>query len=222
VNANLQAFKDTVQRRWPSILYPDFPTPTPTPTTPSADSATPTPTPSRCLCNIHDPIRSPRLEGLDDGFLADITNTWSISSPPPPPPIMSPPNTEPGFNVNFELEPPLRFQQTFPCLQLQASQAQHIFRATRETPSSSSHPKAKASRQQEALRLAVENGYVSMVRLLIQHGTDVNFRDQDGETVLLLAIGADDAEMVEVLLENHADGNNVCYFLDMLPIALSL
>ncbi|KAL7940162.1 hypothetical protein V8C42DRAFT_338363 [Trichoderma barbatum] len=58
----------------------------------------------------------------------------------------------------------------------------------------------------EALRIAVANGHVSMVRLLIKHGADVNAPVGElGRTSLHDAVAENDANMVELLLDNGAD-----------------
>ncbi|KAL7952190.1 hypothetical protein V8C34DRAFT_156645, partial [Trichoderma compactum] len=58
----------------------------------------------------------------------------------------------------------------------------------------------------EALRIAVANGHVSMVRLLIEHGADINASVGElGRTSLHDAVAENDAKMVELLLDNGAD-----------------
>lgn len=41
---------------------------------------------------------------------------------------------------------------------------------------------------QSPLHLAVQQGYSSMVEILVKHGADVNAEDQDGDTGLHLAL----------------------------------
>jgi hypothetical protein len=182
VNAEFQAFMESVQQpRGSSLIYPDFPTP-------PTDPASPDHRHWNVSVGIGDIMRRQCGDGLDDAFLPEIANRDPASLPPPPTPHMMLPSDP----VSLEL--PLLFQQPFPNPQQQTSQTQQSLRA---------------DRQQEALKLAVANGHIPMVRLLIEHGTDVNSRDRDGRTVLLCAVEADDAEMVELLLESHADSNNV-------------
>jgi uncharacterized protein len=53
----------------------------------------------------------------------------------------------------------------------------------------------------------VENGYVSMVTLLLEKGVDPNVKDSMGRTALLLAVSNGKEEVVELLLEKEADLN---------------
>ncbi|KJZ77712.1 hypothetical protein HIM_02889 [Hirsutella minnesotensis 3608] len=59
------------------------------------------------------------------------------------------------------------------------------------------------------LKLAISNGHLSMVRLLIKHGANVNARGDMGKTALHEAVQANDRNMVEVLADSGADLNAV-------------
>ena len=52
---------------------------------------------------------------------------------------------------------------------------------------------------------AARNGDTEIVRLLIDHGADVNVVNEDGQTVLYCAGGHGHLDTVRVLLENNAD-----------------
>lgn len=45
------------------------------------------------------------------------------------------------------------------------------------------------------------------MKLLLEHGTDVNVRASRGQMVLMIAAGASDPEIVRLLLPYHADVN---------------
>jgi len=56
------------------------------------------------------------------------------------------------------------------------------------------------------LMIAAENGNLEIVKLLIEHGSDPNARQQaGGHNALINAIHGQHLEVVKYLLENHAD-----------------
>lgn len=57
------------------------------------------------------------------------------------------------------------------------------------------------------LQMAVNDGHLEVVRLLLKHDADVNATNPTGSTALHVAAGWDDGEMVELLLEYKADVN---------------
>ena len=57
------------------------------------------------------------------------------------------------------------------------------------------------------MRAAIQ-GYVAVIRTLHANGADVNARDANGRTALILAAAADKRDAVKVLLESGADSNN--------------
>jgi ankyrin repeat protein len=60
---------------------------------------------------------------------------------------------------------------------------------------------------QTVLHRAAQNGHIKVMKLLLEHGADVNARDDRGQTPLIIAAGASDPAMVRLLLSYHADVN---------------
>ncbi|XP_028131464.1 putative ankyrin repeat protein RF_0381 [Diabrotica virgifera virgifera] len=65
-----------------------------------------------------------------------------------------------------------------------------------------------------SLHIAALEGYTTLVKLLIKHGADIEFENDDGETPLLLAIKSNEGynlkdvdSLVNILIENEADVN---------------
>ena len=50
-----------------------------------------------------------------------------------------------------------------------------------------------------ALMLAVERGHLDSVRALLEHGADVNLRDNQGSTALVYAKKQEEGELVRLL-----------------------
>src|SRR5205085_2276760 len=65
----------------------------------------------------------------------------------------------------------------------------------------------KDTRGQTALGLASEVGDVSIMRLLLAKGAEVDSRNQEGETPLFKAATSLRADAVRLLLEHHASVN---------------
>lgn len=61
--------------------------------------------------------------------------------------------------------------------------------------------------QEAILRWAAENGHGEIVQALLQKGADVNAKDAQGRTALMLAVERGHAAAVQVLLEHGADVN---------------
>ena len=55
------------------------------------------------------------------------------------------------------------------------------------------------------LHIAASQGRDSTVKLLIERGTDVNVKDDDGDTPLMAAVGRDQLTTISVLLGLGAD-----------------
>lgn len=60
---------------------------------------------------------------------------------------------------------------------------------------------------QRAMKVAVANQQTAVVKLLINHGVDVNAQDESRRTVLHDAAEANDAKTVQLLLENGANSD---------------
>jgi len=60
-----------------------------------------------------------------------------------------------------------------------------------------------------ALHVAVRRGTLEIIELLLQHGANINARDQDGRTPLALATILGKTEVVRLLIRNEADVNTV-------------
>lgn len=68
---------------------------------------------------------------------------------------------------------------------------------------------AKSQGGNTALHLAAKNGYIKIVKTLLENGAGVNAQNHDGETPLHWAADNDHTEVVKVLLENGARVNIV-------------
>ncbi len=60
-------------------------------------------------------------------------------------------------------------------------------------------------RGKTARMLAAEKGYLGIVSLLLEKGSDINATNADGETSLMMAVKAGHKDVVELLLKNKAD-----------------
>lgn len=60
-----------------------------------------------------------------------------------------------------------------------------------------------------ALQIAVTNGYLRTVKKLIAKGANINAEDYNGATVLHTAVGINNRELIEFLLENGANPNAI-------------
>jgi hypothetical protein len=81
---------------------------------------------------------------------------------------------------------------------------------TEPRPSSAAASIARSDcsdKSQRAMKVAVANRQTAVVKLLINHGVDVNAQDESRRTVLHDATKANDAKTVQLLLENGADSN---------------
>src|SRR4051794_11743986 len=56
-----------------------------------------------------------------------------------------------------------------------------------------------------ALIEAIQNGNVKVAKTLIKHGADVDARDDQGQTALMMAVRRRQSEAVDLLLSNGAD-----------------
>lgn len=70
--------------------------------------------------------------------------------------------------------------------------------------------KRGAKLEDVALEQAIDNGHVSVVRFLLEHGADASRVDADGYTPLHYAAAAGSVEIVVLLLKNAAKINSVC------------
>ena len=52
-----------------------------------------------------------------------------------------------------------------------------------------------------------EQGYKDLANFLLENGADINVRDKDGNTALMLAIRSENTEIATFLIENGADVN---------------
>lgn len=60
---------------------------------------------------------------------------------------------------------------------------------------------------QTPLIRAAQNGHIQIMRVLLDHGADVNALDESGRTALMIAAGSSDPEMVRLLLSKGAKVN---------------
>lgn len=58
-----------------------------------------------------------------------------------------------------------------------------------------------------ALHIAVGNGNIAAIKILLSRGADINSKAREGSTPLLLAITDDNAKIAKILIENGADVN---------------
>jgi hypothetical protein len=75
--------------------------------------------------------------------------------------------------------------------------------------STSTSSLSSPGKSQRAMKVAVANRQTAVVKLLINHGVDVNVHDKSRRTVLHDAAEANDAKIVQLLLQNGADSNAV-------------
>jgi hypothetical protein len=75
--------------------------------------------------------------------------------------------------------------------------------------STSTSSLSSPEKSQRAMKVAVANRQTAVVKLLINHGVDVNVRDKSRRTFLHDAAEANDAKIVQLLLQNGADSNAV-------------
>lgn len=59
----------------------------------------------------------------------------------------------------------------------------------------------------DLLPLAAKHGHTDIASLLLAFGAKVNYRDENGRTPLMYAVGKNHIEMVKLLLENNADSS---------------
>src|SRR6185369_8765307 len=70
-------------------------------------------------------------------------------------------------------------------------------------------------------KLATRQGDVTRIRSLLEHGADINSRDEHGQTALMNAAHAGQEELVHLLVERGADLNVTAkYNLSALMLAL--
>ncbi|MGA2093145.1 MAG: ankyrin repeat domain-containing protein [Sedimentisphaerales bacterium] len=58
-------------------------------------------------------------------------------------------------------------------------------------------------RGETALTMAVQNGNIEIVRLLLEKGADANVKNTDGITALIIAAGEGHTEIVKLLLKKR-------------------
>lgn len=70
---------------------------------------------------------------------------------------------------------------------------------------------ARSEEEETALHLAAREGHVTLVKLLVDSGAEIEARTMLGETALLLAASCGHKEVVQMLLELGANVNECCY-----------
>ncbi|KAM5442205.1 hypothetical protein MferCBS31731_002579 [Microsporum ferrugineum] len=75
-------------------------------------------------------------------------------------------------------------------------------------------------KKQSAMAMAVANRQAAVVRLLLQHGVDMNARDDRGRTALHDTAETNDTEMMQLLLDYNAD-LNIVDESGMVPIEIA-
>lgn len=83
--------------------------------------------------------------------------------------------------------------------------------------------KTHADEESATLFSAARNGNIEQLHRLLKAGIDVNARNGDGMTALMIAAAAEQTEMVKQLIESGADVNAkiASYDITALKIALS-
>ena len=72
------------------------------------------------------------------------------------------------------------------------------------------------------LRSAVTEQRYSRCQDLLKQGADPNFLDEDGYSLLLLAISEEHSEIVNLLLDGGADANKTCYSIHPIYLAAEM
>lgn len=67
------------------------------------------------------------------------------------------------------------------------------------------HPNAAGVRGMTVLHLATEAGKTDLIEQALQKGADINLKNEAGETPLQTALRTDEMEVVDILLDHHAD-----------------
>ena len=75
---------------------------------------------------------------------------------------------------------------------------------TKQINSSSSNLDAKSSIDWTPLMYAARSGQYEAVKLLIEHGADINYVSSNKNTALILAIESNDANIISLLTKNGA------------------
>lgn len=106
-------------------------------------------------------------------------------------------------------------------LQLAADIKQFVIKTAEDqlaTEMKQSIIESRNSEKMTPLHLAAAHGYIEIVRLLLEHGADLEAKDEYGDTPLSWAIGDECAPIVHLLLKHGADVNTQNAVLKSTPL----
>lgn len=150
--------------------------------------------------NLGPVISSPRSD----------STAYTFQSPPLCAVGTEPSHSDLNYFITSSLDPDLCFGSLTPFKNPNLDPTSSMQTLSPKASSESSHSESGPYHgMQRAITLAVGNGHVSMVHLLIRHGADINTRDTKGRYLLMLAVERKDVEMIELLLKSEADVTNV-------------